>query len=280
MRGGVILADGERYKGRDTGYILIHPNPMNPARYAAVFSARSLRAISRMSLAYSQMNSTGPSSDCTRQADVGMFEVTGKKEIRWHILEKFNTVWGWHNGWGKELFVLERGYPKWRWSQWIVRIVREQLGADVAICESPLKFSYSALSGSVSYRDLFNNFKNDWIIKVRLEGSSLKKLLSTPFDNVSKKRAAAPIMDGLSLVKVGGQTDGAVLHIKDIKNDHKYSAALSHKLLSGDRLGRVFKEYEIIDEGYLIALLKNYLGTNSDLDPEARLESMTLNVLW
>ncbi|MCK4795061.1 MAG: hypothetical protein KAV87_65635, partial [Desulfobacteraceae bacterium] len=265
---GQIITQDKRYDGRDMGVILIYPNPLNPERYAVFVSGTSSKAMASIPKAYSQMKSIQP-------ADVGIFEVTDGGDIKWHIVEKFNTVWAWHSQWNQVLTVVNKNHPKWQWRQWVARILREQLEVDVVVCEDLFRFKDSIPAGQITYRDLFNSFRNLWILKIKLDGKSLRELLMVPFNDISKRKVAAPIIDGVSLVKLGQDSERTALGINELENDKKYTVALPEKCINGERMGLVLKDYKITGEGYLVPLLKDYLYKNKRLDIDAQLDSLT-----
>lgn len=267
-----LTACGKRYNSRNMGLILIYPNPLKPERYTVIFTGLSSTAMSNISEAYHQMGSI-------QTADVGIFEITDVCDIKWHIVEKFNTVWGWHDGWDEILTVVTKKHSKWRWCQWVARVLREQLGADVVLCEVPLKFSDLALEGQITYRDIFNSFRNDWIIKVRTDGKSLRNLLSVPLNDVAKGDVNTLIVDGVSFVKAGQGPEEGALGMNELEDDEKYTVCLAYKLFYGERTGvTLLKDYEIVGEGYIVSLLKDYLYKNKNLDLDERLNRMKLNV--
>lgn len=268
---GRLVADGKHYDGHNIGFILIYPNPINPEKYVAVFSASSSKVMAKIPEAYSQMKSVEP-------ADVGIFEVTDSGDIKWHIIERFNTVWRWHSHWKEVLTVAHKRHPKWRWCQWVARTLREQIEADAVICENPYKFSDSVLVGQVTYRDLSNTFRNDWIVKIKLDGKSLRDLLTVIFNDISKRKLGAVIVDGVSIVKPEIDSKGTILGINELEKDNKYMLACPHKIINGQRMGIAVKNYEIVGEGYLVPLLKDYLCKNKNLDIDAQLDSFKFNV--
>ncbi|MHC4862919.1 MAG: 5'-nucleotidase C-terminal domain-containing protein [Planctomycetota bacterium] len=281
IKEGQIIADDRRYTGPNTGFILIHPNPLNPEKYVAVFSAMSSSALGGAFQAYSEMKSTMKSSDSTQPSDVGIFEVSTTGEIKWHLIEKFNTLWNWHSDWKKVLATANRKHPKWQWGQWIAKTLRLQLEADVVICEDPFRFSYSMPGGQITYRDLFNNIRNDWIVRITLTGESLRDLLAIRVDNDddddddddSGELASKVIIDGISFAKLRQDSNEKMLGINDLENSRDYTVALPHQLLNGQRLG-IIKDYEIVGEGYLVPLLADSLCKNKGIDIDAKLDSV------
>jgi hypothetical protein len=277
---GRIVANGKRYDAPDTGFVLIYPNPSNPHKYVVVFSGVSSPALAGTAKAYSQMKAMMQTSDSIQPSDVGIFEVTEKGQIKWHIMEKFDTVWGWHKQWDQGLAVTKKPHPKWQWRQWVARALREQLGADMVICMDPFKFSDSLPTGEITYRDLFNTFRNGWIVKIKVAGKPLKELLLAPSSDDSRPRATVPIIDGVTALKSAEDARGKALTIAELKNDLTYTAAMPYQFINGELLGVGLAEYEIVKEDYLVRLLRDYLCSNKDSDLDARLDGLKFNVLW
>jgi hypothetical protein len=278
IEAGQIVADGKRFSGSDIGFILVYPNPLNPKRYVQVFSATSSVALDNISRAYLEIEAMAQSSDVAQHSDVAVFEVTERGEIRWYMAERLSTLWDWHSDWKEVLASTGKKHPKWQWRQWAARILRQQLEADVVICEDPLRFKYSVPEGRITYRDLFNGFRNDWLVKIRLTGKTLRNLLSAQVTNISNGQASMVVTEGISFVKPKDKHDVTVLGMDDLKNDKTYVAALSYTLVNGERLGMVLKDYEIVGEGYMVPLLGDYLRKNRVRDIDAQLDSIKLTM--
>jgi len=264
---GRITAGGKNYDGQDMGFVLVYPNPINIQKYVVVFSGTSSKAISNIFNAYSQMKSI-------RQADVGIFEITDTDSIRWHIIEKFNTVWDWHGGWDRVLITVNKKHPKWRWCQWVARTVRKQLEVDVVVCEDVFIFNDSVPVGQITYRELFNTFRNVWFTKIRVDGKSLRELLTVPFRDISKREVNSPVIDGISFVKIPGESDETTLIINELVDDTFYTVALPEKCLNGERMGLVVNDYDIVDQKYLLPMLKEYLNKHSGVDVDDQLKNL------
>jgi len=269
--GRVYATNGKFFDGDDLAYVVIYPNPMNPDKYVVVYSATSDKAMANIFRAYSQMKAYGP-------ADVGICEVTKQGRIKWHILEKLNTVWNWHGEYEKVLAVVDRDHPKWQWKQWVAHVVKKQMRVDVVICEDHLR-NFDVLSpGEKTYRDLFNAFRNVWFTKVSMDGKSLRPLLTVPFKDISKREVIAPVIAGVSLPKSPTDAGKRLLSINELANDTVYTAALPEKCLNGQRLGVVVQSYDIIDQKYFIPMLKEYLESNSEMNIDDQLDSLKLAI--
>jgi hypothetical protein len=217
-----------------------------------------------VSRAYSQMQSTRP-------ADIGVFENVGGSGIKWRLLEKLDSNWGLHDGWDRVLTTIEKNYEQWRWHQWMGKALRRHMQVDVVICEEPFQLKDSLLpAGPVTYRDLFSTFKNNWIITVRMDGKSLRSLLTVPFGSILKRRVSVPVIEGVTLARVAKGKDPNTLTIDDLKEEAVYTVALPEKCLNGQRMGVVIENYDIIGQRYLVPTLSEYLtsGVTTDIDEE------------
>ncbi len=269
--GRIYTTNGKFFDGDDLGYIVIYPNPINPDKYVVVYSATSDRAMANIFGAYSQMRISVP-------ADVGIYEVTKQGNIKWHILERLSTVWNWHSAYEKVLAVVGKNHPKWQWKQWVAHVVKKQMRVDVVICEDHLR-NFDALSpGEKTYRDLFNAFKNVWFTKVKMDGKSLRALLMVPFTDISKREVDAPIIDGINLAKIPVGSGEKALAIDELVDNTIYTAALPEKCLNGQRIGLVLQDYDIVDQKYLMPMLKEYLISSSELDIDSQLDSLKFNI--
>lgn len=268
---GHVKANGEIYAGQDAGYIIIYPNPLNFKRYVAVFSATSSRAMREIPMAYLQMKKI-------QVSDVGIFELEAQGQIKWQIMEKFNTVWDWHDEWGQVVAVTAQKHPKWQWRQWSARVIRKQLKADVVICEDTFKSENLVPVGQITYRDIFNSFCNVWMVKISLDGKSLRKMLSVTFDDTAKQEVTAPIIDGLSRFKSQKDSEDKILVLNELKDEKRYTIALPYKAINGQRMGVLLENYEIAGEGFLFSLLKDYFCEKNRLDIDAELDCLKVNM--
>jgi hypothetical protein len=223
--------------------------------------------------AYSAIESMTRSSDLAQYSDVAVFELTEQGEIKWRLLEKFNTMWQYHPAWKEIAASTDKKHAKWQWRQWVARTLRLQLQTDVVICENPFRFSYSTLDGEITRRDLFNNLKNDWIVKASLSGESLRNILAAWLSRTSKNSASEVFMDGVSFARPASNHEETSLAFSELENDKFYTVAFSYTLLNGEKLGIVLRDYEIVGEGYLVPLLAHHLHQSKQVDLDARLDS-------
>ena len=268
---GNVLVNGHRYRGTDVGFFVIYPNPLNVERYVVAFCGLSSNAMASILDVYSELKSAEAS-------DVAIFEISEDKKIRWHIMEKFNTVWGWHEGWNRVLARTNKKHPEWQWRQWVARVIKEQLNAHVAVCKNPFRFSGSIEVGPITYRDLYNTFRNNWVVKIRTSGKDLRGMLMVLSNDILKEGVSAPAVEGVSLTKTQKEGGGNVLALGELGNDGKYTVALHYKLINGERIGMALKDYEILEEGWVVPLLKSYLCRIKNLDMDAQLDSLRLNM--
>ncbi len=146
------------------------------------------------------------------------------------------------------------------------------MGADVVICEEPFSFLDLIPTGQITYRDLFNTFRNDWIIKTSLDDRSLRKLFTMLFSDRSKTKGTNIIIDGLGLSSHSADSKDKVLTVNEIKDEQNYTVALRDEILSGQRPGPVPDNYKIVDQDYVVPLFKKYLSNNAGLNIDAELD--------
>lgn len=266
-----LITNRRNYEKSDFGLILIYPNPLNYQKYVAVFSGTSPRAMQKIHKAYSLMKAIRP-------ADIAIFEITDSDSIKWWVIEKFNTIWNWHDGWDRTMLLTDKEHPKWQWRQWITKILRNQLGADVLLCEEPLIFKDFVPTGHITYRDLFNTFNNVWLIKVRMSGKVLRELLTAPFKDITKRNTGILIVDGISLFDKPVQGSGHVLSMNELVDGTLYTVVLPEKCLNGQKMGMVLHDYQIINQAYLIPVLREYLSDKTKANIDTQLDSLKLNV--
>jgi len=253
----LVVGDGKVLAEGDAGYILIHPNPLNCKKYVVVFSATSAAALDKTVQVYSQLKSICAS-------DVCVFEIDEREKIRFRVIERLNTTWGWHRHWDEVLATVNNRYKDWRWKQWAAATLSELIDADVAIVEHPLRFAEADITGPVTLRDLFRNFRNDWLLKIKLAGRDLRKLLTIPIGGI--------IEDGTRDWVINGLTP------KGLQDNKIYTVVCSENVLSGHGLGMVLADYEIVEEGFIVPLLKRYLCRKESLSLDEELEKVTLNI--
>jgi hypothetical protein len=262
---GSIAADGKRYDAANGGAIFIIPNPLNPAKYAAVFSGLSESAIAALPRAYSAMKDL-------RAADVGVFEITDGGEIRWHVCEKFDTSWGWHERWGQVIAATSTQYSRMKWLQVFGRAMRVELEADAAVCEDPFLNSDDVPDGEMTFRDLNNMVKNEWVVKVRVSGKTLRRVLTTAFTDYPNRQLKPIIVDGVSFSR--GDNEGGAIPMSDIDDEKYYTVVLPEDVINGHRAGAAIEEYEIVGDGYLVLLVRDFLVRNKESGIDALSENM------
>jgi hypothetical protein len=212
-----------------------------------------------------------------RPADVGVFQITADGGIQWHVLETFNTVWSWHEKYDRPLVTVKREHPTWQWQQWLARMLRRLLQTDVVVYENPFLFGSPPPVGRMTYRDVFNTFKNYWISKVEIDGADLRSLVGSPLGGGPDPKAATRIIDGVSLITATDHMGEKVLAVSDLKDGRTYTAAMSEKCLKGE-LGVVPQTYRIVDQRYLIPTLMAYLEADADRDIDAELDQFVFTI--
>ncbi len=314
---GKILTSDNSYEGENLGFFLIYPNPMNQDRYVVVLSAISTPAMEAFRSLSSQITPYALFTPSDRQdnqyvqvkpiqpADVGIFEVDDDGKIKWHIFEKFDTLWNWHNDWSQSLAKVTRKHEKWRWRQWIAGVIKQRLDADVVICEDPFKsadlgnnavFSRESIASNsivldkpvvfadtvpvdqITMRSLSNCFRNDWLVKIRLRGKSLREIMMVPFRDISKRKVSAPVIEGIGF----GNSDGSPedkLVLGDIEDEKIYTLACPYKILNGERIGTLIQDYKIVADGYLLELLRDYLLEENDKNIDSQFEAVKPGII-
>ena len=261
---------GREFRGTNLGVILIHPNPLNPEKYVVVFAGTSPLAMQHMDRAYTQLRSLRP-------VDVALFEVDAKGAIRWHVFEKLNTVWGWHDTWDQVLMRVDKVHPPWQWRQWVSNMLKQHYEADVAICENPLWFDDAVPVGAVTYRQMANTLQDHWLVKVRISGKELRQLLMAPFTGTAAQEVNKPSIAGIRLFKTSPQQERLSVH--QLENDRMYLLVCNYKCLNGTRMGQRVKAYEIMEDGYLLNALRDHLsGLDTDRNIDAQLDSLKVEI--
>lgn len=267
-----IVISNKAYEGRDLGIITIRPNPLNPHRYAVVFTGTSTTALRHLLTAYQQL-------PLLRPADVALFQVDAKGDLHWQVFEAFNTLWNWHDAWDQVLLQVNKKHPEWQWRQWVAEVLCRQYGTDVALCENPLWFNGSVPAGAVTVRQAANIFRDYWLVKVQISGKELRQLLVAPVTNATKQAVDRPAVAGIRLSAAPSQGRNDGLTIGQLENDRKYSLVCNYKCLNGTRMGQLVKDYEIVDDGYLMTALRDYLShADTSRDIDAQLDAVKINI--
>lgn len=267
IQDGRLRANGRVYEG-DFGTFFVYPNPLNSQKYLAVLSGSTDKVSGFLNKAWNEMK-------LKDDADVGIFKVSEKNRIDWLICERFDTVWGWHESWDAPLATLSKTYPKWKWRQWMARILRRQFNADVMMLEYPYVSSELPDAGEFTLRDVSKFFRNDWLVKISLKGSDLKGVLTASFNDTLSSEDSDLVIDGVSVVRQPGNSD--VLCINELDSDRYYTVAMSFKGVYDGRMKRV-ENYRLEGQGFLTVLLGDYLKENNDLDLSSELDRIRLNI--
>ena len=267
----VIVFEDQTVTG-DVGLMMVYPNPKNSKKYIALFLGGSNRTIKRIPVIWE--------NDLKKaQADIAIFKVSSDNKHEFIRLEKFNTVWNWHEHWSQPLVSLSEKYSKWRWRQWVGHVIRKQLDADIAICEDIFRGDEKPDQKKITLRDLDRVFNDKWFVKIKLNGKELITLLTkfVVMKDLSKSKAIRPVIDGVSFVK--GMAGPDYMLVSQIKEDQYYMVGLPEKLVNGSRVGLILKDYEIVGEGYQIQLLQDYLKSRKHLELDSELKKMKLTIM-
>ncbi len=80
------------YFGKNIGYILIYPNPMNPKKYIAVFSGNRPSTIDCFKRIWPHLNST------PQNIDFGIFEFADDNDtVKWRLKTVLGSNWDWQD---------------------------------------------------------------------------------------------------------------------------------------------------------------------------------------
>jgi hypothetical protein len=268
---GRLQAGAMSYEGPDLAYMLVYPNPLDTAHYVAVYSATSAQAMSALPAAYALLKTLRP-------ADVGIFEVRKDGRLKWHLFECFDTTWNWHEKYTRPAMTVQREHPSWQWQQWLASTLRQHLGADVLICDEPFLSEETVPVGQVTYRNVFNCFRNAWIIQVDISGADLRKMATTPFANPARQGNAGPVIDGVVLIKTDVRAGERVLAVSELESDRMYKAAMPERYMKGEPLGVVPQKYEITGQIWLVPTLVSWLEAHDRLDIDAELDRFTFRM--
>jgi len=270
-KGIILTSNNKKFDYDDMGYSLVHPNPNNPTKYVVVNQAMSSRALAGMvSLHEKKWNMTS--------ADVAIYQVADTDDVKWFVREKLNSVWDWHKDYDHIVGDITKKHPRWQWGQWIACVVREYMDSDVVIYEENLRDSEFLGPGEKTFRDFFNAIQNDWLIKVRMKGLTLRHLLMSPIETKRKREAKFPIIDGITLSRTVKARGDRVLLLKEVDLDELYDVVLSEKCLNGDRMGIVINDYEIVQQRFLMTVLKEYFRENNNIRLSESLNQCDMNI--
>lgn len=266
-----IAFDGQSISG-DIGVMMIYPNPLNPKKYIALILASS-------NLALKKISNVWKSDIANAKVDVAVFKVGSENKYDFIRMEKFNTVWGWHDHWSVPLAQVSKGYPKWRWRQWIAHVMRHQLESDVTISEEIIEKPELLSDETITLRDLNKILKDQWFVKIKLNGKEFRRLLmqSASKNMAGNNKTENPVVDGICFIK--SMADPDCMHISDIKADQNYTIAMPYKAVNGSRIGMILKDYEIVGDGYLLQMLYDYLKNRDSLGLDSELEKMKLTIM-
>ena len=99
-----------------------------------------------------------------------------------------------------------------------------------------------------------------------------------PFNDISKRKVDAPIIDGIVMVRNPLDENARVLAINELVDTAVYTVALPEKCINGQRIGLVLKDYRIVDQAHLVPVLRDYLAKNKDADIDVQLDKFNFTV--
>lgn len=256
----------ERLYSEDMGVFFIHPNPLSKERYLAIFICNSNKIASEMPRAFSRLTDIP-------EFDFGIFRVTKKGQLEWPVMEKLDATWNYHGDYSDVLANVEKT-QEWRWKAWRAEVIRKQIGADLGIFENCFTQFGEVPEGKITKRDIHRIFQNTWIVKIRIKGNELKRIITVPFADKGK-RHMVPEISGVTFTKT--RKPGQI-SIVDIKDEETYTLACPQKCLNGARIGLCPDDYQIIDDKFAVEIILDYLSElKRDLDKE--LAEQTISII-
>ena len=260
-----IIADDKKYQAENAGCIMIYPNPLNTSKYILLFAPTSELAANNMGKVFSEVKS---------EKDVVIFQADKKRNIKYHILEKFDSLWHWSKN--ADLIVFNNNFKNSAqdYQKLIAKAVKSHLNADVSILEPVFAESENVPSDeNVALRDLFANMQDHWMIKIKIKGSFLKQLVNKLFVGDAGKEKTTYTLTGISFNTV---SDDDGLLVRQIENDKDYTIALSATAIKKPFIGYVLTDYEILNESPLIKLLKDYTRKTGPISLDQKCENIKI----
>ena len=260
-----IEANGVAVNSHDRGMIAIYPHPDN-SRYIAIFYGNTSRALKALPRAYEAMKQL-------RSADIGVFSLGDKEgEFKWHILERFDSSWNWHQEFSTKLCTVQAEFADTAWRLWAAAVMRQMTDADIAIAGDIFMPGSEKLSGTVTFRDVFNRFRNEWILTIRVKGSDLRDYFVQQVSNVLEKKTEDIAIAGFQFYESKKSASKELLTSAGIEPDSYYKVTIFEHLLNGAKPGAVLNNYEITDDSFLIQILYDYLRSKgfADMDDEVK----------
>jgi len=241
-----IIADAKKYQGENASCIMIYPNPLNTSKYILLFAPVSELAANSMGKVFAEVKS---------EKDVVIFQTDKKQNVKYHILENFDSVWQWSKNAGHVVFNNNFKKSAEDYQKLIAKVVKNYLNVDISILEPVFTVDEHIPSHeNVTLRGLFANLQNYWIIKIKIKGSFLKQLVNKLFVGNAIERKTTYALCGINF---NALSDSDSLLVTEIENDKDYTIALSARAIKNPLLGYVLTDYEILDQSLLIKLLKD-----------------------
>lgn len=261
----VIMADNKKYQGENMGCIMIYPNPLNTSKYILLVSPTSQTAADSMAKVLAEVKS---------EKDITIFDADEKRNVKYHVLEKFDSLWQWSKN--TKLIIFNNNIKKSAvdYQKLIAKVIKDYLKADISILEPVFTADESVpIYENVVLRDLFANLQNHWIIKIKIKGTFLKLLVNKLLAGYADGGKITYALSGISFNTV---SDNDGLRVIEIENDKDYTIALSETTIKNPLLGYVLTDYEILDQSFLIKLLKDYTQRTGLIDLNQECENIKI----
>ena len=260
-----VIADDKKYQGENAGCIMIYPNPLNTSKYILLFAPASELAANSMGKVFAEVKS---------EKDIAIFQADKKQNVRYHILENFDSVWQWSKNAGHVVFNNNFKKSAGDYQKLIAKTVKNYLNADISILEPVFTADEHIPSyENVTLRGLFANLQNYWIIKIKIKGSFLKQFVNKLLIGDAIERKTTYALCGISFNALSANDS---LLVTEIENDKDYTIALSARAIKNPLLGYVLTDYKILDESLLIKQLKDCSQNTGSIDLEQKCENIKI----
>ena len=260
-----IIADDKKYQAENAGCIIIYPNPLNTLKYILLFAPTSELALNSMEKVFAEAKS---------EKDIAIFQEDNKQNIKYHILEKFDSLWQWSKNAEWIVFNNNVKSSAQDYQKLIAKVVKSYLNADISILEPVFAKPENVPSDeNVALRDLFANLQNHWMIKIKIKGSILKQFVNKLALGDAGKEKTTYALTGISF-NAASADDG--LLVRQIENDKDYTIALSATAIKNQLLGYVLTDYEVLDEIPLIKLLRDCSRETGSISFDQKCENVKI----
>jgi hypothetical protein len=260
-----IIADDKKYQAENAGCIMIYPNPLNTSKYILLFAPTSELAVNSMEKVFAEVKS---------EKDIAIFQADKKLNVKYHILEKFDSLWQWSKNAEWIVFNNNVKSSAHDYQKLIAKAVKSYLNADISILEPVFAEPENVpIDENVALRDLFASLQNHWMIKIKIKGSILKQLVNKLLVSDADGGKTTYALCGISF---NAASDEDNLQVKEIENDDDYTVALSATAIKNPLLGYMLTDYEILDQSLLIKLLKDYTRKTGPISLDQKCENIKI----